>query len=285
MKNIYFMLSLIWLFVIVNCSVIEVTAEDSIATSYPMTTDLSGKHGALITQSTFRILVPSKNRGGTAFLHKSGRVITAAHIVKDCIAKDIILVGSRKQKYKITKIISDSKYDLALLTPEKKIKTPPLTISSNDNISIGAHVTTWGFPSGYNGLVPLLSVGYLSGVDDVKTDSGKLMKRWVINAAFNSGNSGGPLINVEDGTVIGVVSSKLAPIPAYIKRALEVLKKQTSGLSYTKTKTDGTTERVSEGQVIADVLQYLRNQTQLVIGHTVLLADIKEYLKKNGVEP
>ena len=160
-----------------------------------------------------------------------------------------------------------------------------MTISSNDNFSIGAQVTTWGFPSGYNGLVPLLSVGYLSGIDIVKTDSGKLMKRWVINAAFNGGNSGGPLINVEDGTVIGVVSSKLAPIPAYIESELEVLKNQRSGFSYTITKTDGTTKQVSEGQIIADVLQHLRNQTQLVLGHTVSLKDIKEFLKQNGVKP
>ncbi len=111
------------------------------------------------------------------------------------------------------------------------------------------------------------------------------MKRWVINAAFNGGNSGGPLINVEDGTVIGVVSSKLAPIPAYIESALEALKNQKSGFSFTKTKTDGTTEQVSEGQIIADILQHLRNQTQLVIGHTVLLEDIKKFLKQNGVKP
>jgi len=285
MKKTIFLLSIVCLFVIVISNAIEVAANGAITVSAPMTTDLSGKHGRLITQSTFRILVPSKNRSGTAFLHKSGKVITAAHIVKNCLSKDVILVDYRKHSYKITEIVSNSEYDLALLTSEIKIETPSLTISPSDTFLIGAQVTTWGFPSGYYGLVPLLSVGYLSGIDTVKTDSGKLMKRWVINAAFNRGNSGGPLINIEDGTVIGVVSSKLAPIPAYIKSAIEALKNQKSGILYTKTMTDGTTEKVSEGEIIADVLQHLRNQTQLVIGHTVLLEDIKEFLKQNGLEP
>jgi 2-succinyl-5-enolpyruvyl-6-hydroxy-3-cyclohexene-1-carboxylate synthase len=93
------------------------------------------------------------------------------------------------------------------------------------------------------------------------------------------------VVNVEDGTVIGVVSSKLAPLPAVIESALSALEKQVSGMVYTAKKADGTKFTLSEGQVIGAVLQYLRSQTQLVIGYAVPVKDLREFLKKNGVSP
>ena len=40
---------------------------------------------------------------------------------------------------------------------------------------------------------------------------------------------------------------------------------------------------MSQGQIIADILQYLRNQTQLVIGHAALIGNPRNFLKANGV--
>jgi hypothetical protein len=37
--------------------------------------------------------------------------------------------------------------------------------------------------------------------------------------------------------------------------------------------------------VIAEVLEYLRKQTQLVIGHAVILGDLRSFLKENDIEP
>jgi 2-succinyl-5-enolpyruvyl-6-hydroxy-3-cyclohexene-1-carboxylate synthase len=41
----------------------------------------------------------------------------------------------------------------------------------------------------------------------------------------------------------------------------------------------------SEGQLLGEVLNYLRTQTQLVIGQALEIGDLREFLKKNGVEP
>jgi len=106
-----------------------------------------------------------------------------------------------------------------------------------------------------------------------------------VNAAFNGGNSGGPVLNAEDGSVIGVVSSKLAPIPPIIESALMALQQQSSGFMYTKTLPDGSQESISEGRVIGDVLRYLRSQTQLVLGHAVTSYDLRQFLINNGIEP
>ena len=245
----------------------------------------AGRSGSVAAHSVFRIQIPSEKRSGTAFLHKSGKVITAAHIVEGTSPADVIIIDSQEEKYQVERIIFDTDYDLALLTLTTEIESSSLPISTMSEFSVGVQVSTWGYPSGYNGPFPLLSVGYLSGVESIRTDSGKSVQRWVVNAAFNSGNSGGPLINIEDRTVIGVVVSKLTPIPTYIVDALEALKNQKAGFVYTRTLSDGTKETISEGQLIADVLSYLRSQTQLVIGLTVSVEDLRNFLRANGIEP
>ena len=42
---------------------------------------------------------------------------------------------------------------------------------------------------------------------------------------------------------------------------------------------------MSEGQVIAEVLHYLRSQTRLVIGNVVTVDQLRAYLKSKGVDP
>ncbi len=261
------------------------SSKDQIPVTSPMTTDLAGRSGVVAIRSVLRVLCPSKNIGGTGFLHKSEKIITAAHVVASCKASDLLLVDAAGKRTKISDVVIDNEVDLALLTPDLKLNGNTLSISSKNKFSIGLQVSTWGYPSGYNGLAPLLSSGYLSGIDAVKTTSGQHIQRWVVNAAFNSGNSGGPLVDIETSEVIGVVSSKLAPLPPYIESALKALKSQKSGFVFTKTKPDGTTENVSQAQVVEEVLQYLRSQTQLVIGYAVMIGDLKTFLKANGVEP
>ncbi|MFB3042566.1 MAG: hypothetical protein ACE1ZS_12305, partial [Candidatus Poribacteria bacterium] len=66
---------------------------------------------------------------------------------------------------KVSKIAQDAELDLALLTLTMPIKVPVLPLSEDTRFSIGLQVSTWGFPGGYNSRVPLLSVGYLAGVE------------------------------------------------------------------------------------------------------------------------
>ena len=159
--------------------------------------------------------------------------------------------------------------DLALLTPAQDIKAPALAISESDRHIVGSQVSTWGYPAGYNGLAPLLSSGYLSGTDVITGPSGKPVTRIVVNAAFNSGNSGGPLVEIDSNRVIGVVASKLAPLPEYIEKALKALKESQVRAHVYKNEGGWHQEEISEAQVTEEILQHLRSQTQLVIGHAV----------------
>lgn len=286
MKYILYILCCVLLFVgCTSSSLVYPPKNTQISMSAPIMTYSVGQSGQMAASTVLRIQCPQKNRGGSAFIHKSGKVITAAHIVEGCRPEEVFLITSKGKKVKIKHISANPDIDLALLTPESKLTGNCLPISSDSEFTIGSQVAIWGYPEGYLSNLPLLSVGYLSGEDHVPTSSGKSIKRLVVNGAFNRGNSGGPLIHVETVKVIGVVSSKLAPMPKYIEKALEALKKNKSIKVFTRTMPDGSKEPMSTAQVAAEVLQHLRNQTQLVIGHTVLVGDIRTFLKANGIDP
>lgn len=254
-------------------------------TSAQVTTDLAGKATVAVKQGVLRIICRSTSSGGTGFLHSSGNVLTAAHVVKGCNVQDLLLVTPAGQVFPATNVDADDALDLALVRPAMALPGQPLSIAPLAPPVIGMQVATWGYPGGYTGLAPLLSVGYLAGTQEFKDQSGTSVQRWVINAAFNGGNSGGPVLSLEDGTIVGVVSSKLAPVPQEIATILELLSKQQSGLTYEGTKADGSKVTFTEGQLIGEVLLYLRSQVQLVIGYAVSPDDIAKFLKTRNIKP
>ena len=93
------------------------------------------------------------------------------------------------------------------------------------------------------------------------------------------------MINVSDGKVIGVVVSKMAPLPPYIAEYLELLEVNEEGGKVVTRKPDGSRGEMTQGQIIAEVLEYLRKQTQMVIGHAVILGDLRSFLRGNGIDP
>jgi len=258
--------------------------EDQLPVAAPMTTELAGKSANLALESVIRIICPSKNITGTGFLHKSGKIITVAHVVKDCKAEEIFVCNVQGKVIRVSDVITDVDLDLALLTTKEKLKSSPLSICQTDTPAVGTQVTTWGFPTGYAGFSALLSTGYIAGSTEEKINN-KTVGKLIVNAAFNSGNSGGPLVEIENGTVIGVVCSKLAPLPDYINTYLNALENANFGFMRDRTFPDGTKDQISESQIVAEILQYLRSQTQLVIGSAVLLNDLRTFLKSNGIEP
>jgi len=256
---------------------------NDIPVAAPIDTDSAGRAGDIATHSVVRLICMAQNSFGTGFLHKSGNIITADHVVRGCAAPEMILPDGTRTP--VTTIATDQDHDLALVKPSISISAASLPLATGNDFKVGTQVSTWGYPGGYFGLSPMLSVGYLAGIDALKTASGKIIRQWVVNAAFNGGNSGGPLVHVETGAVFGVVSSKLAPISKQTADILQALENQKSGFTYNATTADGKTVTYTEGQLIGMVLNELRRQVQLVIGKAVLLEDIKDFLKANKIEP
>ncbi len=48
---------------------------------------------------------------------------------------------------------------------------------------------------------------------------------------------------------------------------------------------NGNIVSVTEGQLVEEILSYLRSQTQLVIGHAVMLDDLRSFLTEQGIQP
>ncbi len=178
----------------------------------PLDLYLTNAADTLSGKSVF--LIVTDKGTGTGFLHKSGRIITAQHVVNGAKTINVMVAG---QSISVTNWIFNGALDVAALSPTVPISGVALKFSSQSSFDIGTQVTTWGFPGGYDGTAPLLCVGYLAGAQNV---SG--IPNFVVNAAFNSGNSGGPLLD-PNGDVMGVVVSKLAPLPKKIEDNLRHL--------------------------------------------------------------
>lgn len=236
-----------------------------------------------VARWVFRVSCKSSGLAGTTFVHRSGRLITAAHVVEGCKPEDIVFYVKDVEK-PVTAVVTDAWLDLALLTPKDALGTGLALVDAKTELAVGDTVVTWGFPDGYFGIDPMVSVGYLAGLSLVPAKP-KPVGRAYINGAFNHGNSGGPVVDVNSLAVVGVVHAKVAPVPADVKSALEVMGKTSSGLQYTATRADGTSVSLSEAQVVSRVLEHLQSQTQLVIGMAVLPGDIIAFLKAQGVEP
>ena len=220
---------------------------------------------------------------GTGFLIRSGHIITNDHVIHASQPNQIVLVSPDGKQYQVKQIVSDTIRDLAILTPVTKF-AGGFILGSGDSLMIGTQVYTWGFPLGYNGPSPLLSVGYLSGFNAIMPDqiSKKIVKHLVINGALNPGNSGGPLIGSK-GQVIGVVQSKHLPITEYLQSALKALEENPSGMQFTATDQNGKQTNFSESQVVAQLLNYYRELAQVMIGEAVTIDELKTFLKENQI--
>ena len=94
---------------------------------------------------------------------------------------------------------------IELIWPRKNAVT--LKLADSDQVKIGEQVFVVGAPYG---LGHSLSSGYVSGIIKSKKDKNPFTNSEYIqtDAAINTGNSGGPMFNM-NGEVIGVVSNIL----------------------------------------------------------------------------
>ena len=219
---------------------------------------------------------------GSGFLLDSGIIVTNAHVVGSCTEQNLFGISTSNEQVRFTRVIRDSDRDLALLVPTKKLSNG-LKLSPSLHPEPGTEVSTWGYPFGYNGISPLLSVGYVSGYREV-TDNGKTTKYIVVNGAFNHGNSGGPLMVSQKNEVIGIVVLTFHFYPPALKNAINALAAQGSGFIYTVTTPGRQPEQMSEAQITAAILNEFYEKTQVMIGEAVSGTELAAMIKEHSVE-
>jgi hypothetical protein len=244
--------------------------------------DAVGDVGRSAINSVYMIVCPESGQKGTGFLPKSGHILTNWHVVERSSISSIGAISSRGEQVNFRNSVVDPNRDLAALIPQEPI-SGGLIVSDEEDINVGTQVSTWGYPLGYNGPAPLLTMGYLSGFNEVRLPGGSTVKHLVVNGAFNPGNSGGPLFLTGQDTIIGVVVSKHAPISRSLASALQALSNNPSGMMYVGRDERGTERHFSEAQIVAELLHYFRNLIQVVIGEAIAGSEVIGFLTDNKI--
>jgi len=262
----------------------SIEKDNNIPISTKWLVDSVGETGRTLINHTFIIFCSKSNSKGTGFLYKGGNIITNWHVVKNCSSEDVIAISSKGEKIEFENLIFDKEKDLVLLKPKSKLEGG-LEIDNSSEIKPGMQISTWGHPLGYNGPAPLLSVGYVSGFKDYRENqTSNIVKHIVVNGAFNPGNSGGPLLISGSDKIIGVVVSKHAPITPFLYSAIQALAKNSSGVVFTATDEKGNKKQFVESQIVAELLGYFRELTQVMIGEAIDRSELLKFLKENHIE-
>ena len=142
--------------------------------------------------------------GTGVILSEDGYIVTNNHVIEGGRQCEIYISTGFRMDAKL--VGRDEETDLAVLKVEGE-KLPAAAIGSSDLMVVGDQVYAIGNPLGLE-LRGTLTDGLVSAINrDVNVD-GTTMTLIQTNAALNSGNSGGPLINAW-GQVIGINTIKM----------------------------------------------------------------------------
>ena len=157
------------------------------------------------TTNVFGQQAVSANAGTGFILSEDGYIITNQHVVEGADTIKVALYNG--ESYDAELVGGDSSYDIAVLKIEAE-GLQPVSVGNSDEIQVGESVVAIGNPLGE--LTWTMTNGIISALNrEINTDGSAQNIQTMIqtNAAINSGNSGGPLFDM-DGNVIGVTSAK-----------------------------------------------------------------------------
>jgi S1-C subfamily serine protease len=139
---------------------------------------------------------------GSGFvIDKAGHIITNYHVVQD--ARTINVSFSNRDRVKAEVVGVDPATDVAVLKVEAKSRAlTPLPLGDSDSVRVGDPVVAIGNPFG---LERSVTAGIVSALQrEISSPSNDAIDHVIqTDAAINSGNSGGPLLNAR-GEVVGV---------------------------------------------------------------------------------
>ena len=177
----------------------------------PESVDNVPQTGGLSYQAIYDKAIPSvvsiscDNGSGTGVvLTKDGYLVTNCHVVQGAKTIHVLLTDGRTLGASV--VGADPVSDLAVLYVQAKDLTPAEFGDSNA-LRVGDAVAAIGDPLGsqFRGT---MTDGIVSAINRDVTTNGRTMTLIQTNAALNSGNSGGPLLNCY-GQVVGINTLKI----------------------------------------------------------------------------
>lgn len=146
-----------------------------------------------------------KGLGSGFIISSDGYIVTNEHVVHQ--AAEIVVTLPNGTKFEAEPIASDFISDIALLKINSREPLPFVALGNSDDLIIGEWAIAFGNPFGLFDMgQPSVSQGIISATDrDFGRQSDTRVYKDMIqtDAAINSGNSGGPLVN-GFGEVVGI---------------------------------------------------------------------------------
>lgn len=155
-----------------------------------------------LTTNIYGQVSQTASSGSGFIISEDGYVISNYHVVAGATKLSVITADSKEFAAEL--VGYDSTNDLAVL----KINAEGLSfvkLGSSEMLAVGDRVAAIGNPLGE--LTSTLTVGYVSAKDRMVNTDGSYLNMLQTDAAINSGNSGGPLFNM-DGEVVGITTAK-----------------------------------------------------------------------------
>ena len=151
--------------------------------------------------------------GSGFIINEDGYILTNYHVVELAISnntKDVTVILSNGEEVAAKVVNYDQNRDIAMVKLADGTKVPAVAeLGDSDGLYVGQEVVAIGTPLGKN-FAQTLTKGIVSGVNrNLTTEGGNTGDYIQTDAAINSGNSGGPLINTK-GEVIGINTAKLS---------------------------------------------------------------------------
>lgn len=181
---------------------------------------------------------------GTGFaVGDGGHILTALHVVRGAPAGSLSIYvgqGDDAEIFRVKQIAADADNDMALLKIEGKT-LPALRLFTGKPLSEGEEVAFTGYPVGaVYGLYPATHRGIVSAVTPIarsQVKPGDLTPEMIraldrkimayqLDATSFPGNSGGPMVDPADGTVVGVINS------TYVQETKDSAADRPSGITF-----------------------------------------------------
>ena len=147
---------------------------------------------------------------GSGFVvSKDGYIMTNYHVIQTAVEEgyDVSVMFYDGSTYTASIVGYEKDNDVAVLKIDADKELNPVTIGDSNETQVGDTVYAVGNPLGE--LTYTMTSGMVSALDrEISTEEdGTTINMFQIDAAINSGNSGGPVYN-EKGEVIGIVTAK-----------------------------------------------------------------------------
>lgn len=173
----------------------------------------------ILTRDFLFGVTEAKGHGSGIIFREDGYILTNNHVIESAlenntnnVAKgckiEVILPSSKENETYEAKVIGrDSKTDLAVIKIEKT-GLSAATFGDSDKLRVGETAVAIGNPYSLEFMGTVTS-GVISGLNrTIQSEDGRQFKLIQTDAAINSGNSGGALVNSR-GEVIGINTLKL----------------------------------------------------------------------------